>query len=91
VDDEFVLFLRKGKLAMARVPKSKMRRFVLDRKEDVHDTSGTGEVVEGIQFSSGKVVLTWRTKTASIVVFDNAKDMLNVHGHGGKTVIKWID
>ena len=67
------------------------RRFVLNRKEDECRVSGTGLVAEGVQFSSGRCVIAWLTGTPSIDVYESVADVEKVHGHGGKTVIEWID
>ena len=67
------------------------RKFVLYRKEDECHVSGTGAVAEGIQFSSGRCVIAWLTETPSVSLYESVEDVLAVHGHGGKTVIKWID
>ncbi len=67
------------------------RRFLLFRTEDECRVSGTGIVAEGIQFSSGQCVIDWLTETPSVGIYSNLSDLLAVHGHGGKTVVKWID
>lgn len=69
----------------------RMRRFVFERRHDVSKTSGEGVVVEGVQFTDGKVVLKWRTAVSSIVIWDNIESAALIHGHGGDTVIRWID
>ena len=85
-------FLEKaGRLEPADRGPVALRRFVLERTADVHDTSGTGEVVEGVQFSNGKVAMTWRTEVASIVIFDSIEQALAVHGHDGRTTVRWLD
>ncbi len=68
-----------------------LKRFVLNRKEDVAGISGTGIVVEGVQFSNGKVALTWLGEHQSVVFWDNMDDVIATHGHNGKTVVEWID
>lgn len=68
-----------------------MRRFVLVRHEDVSGTSGTGIVAEGVEFSNGQVVLHWTTQLESVAVYANSKVLEQVHGHGGRTKVKWID
>ncbi len=67
------------------------RRFILNRMEDECRVSGTGLVAEGVQFSSGKCVITWLTRTPSVAVYENISDVEAVHGHGGKTEITWVD
>lgn len=68
-----------------------MRRFVLVRTEDVTGTSGTGIVAEGVELSSGHVVLTWLSALQSFAIYDNAKVLERLHGHQGRTRIAWID
>jgi hypothetical protein len=67
------------------------RRFHFERDEDVSGQSGTGRVVEGCQFSNGKVAIDWLTDTSSLSFFDSIEDVEEVHGHGGKTRIVWDD
>lgn len=69
-----------------------MRRFQLYRHEDETGTSGTGVVVEGCQFSSGMVALTWLTGAAtSWCWYPDIMAVEAIHGHGGKTEVRWID
>jgi len=69
-----------------------MRRFVLVRNHDVSGVSGTGVVAEGVVFSDGRVALRWMVNGIhSIVVHQSIEDVITVHGHGGKTVVEWID
>lgn len=70
-----------------------MRRFVLDRLEDVTGISGTGTVAEGIEFTDGIVVMKWiigdfRSISTWIQGIHAVEE---IHGHNGKTVIRWID
>jgi hypothetical protein len=60
---------------------SGMRRFVMDRKEDVSGVSGTGLVLEGVLFSTGVVVIHWLTPPprGSISVFDSIEQFLSIH------------
>ncbi len=68
-----------------------MRRFVLNRTEDETGISGIGIVAEGVQFSRGKVALTWLTQYTLIVFYDGMDQVEAIHGHGGKTRIEWVD
>lgn len=68
-----------------------MRRFVLERKEDVSGTSGTGVVAEGVEFSNGWVNLHWISQLGSMEMCESIKVLMEIHGHEGRTVIKWID
>ncbi len=67
------------------------RRFRLVRHEDETGTSGIGVVVEGVQFTDGTVVLRWLTNTTSIAIYASIDDVIAIHGHGGKTVVVWLD
>lgn len=70
---------------------SRARRFVLDRSEDATGTSGTGIVAEGIEFSNGKVALHWLSHLGAVNVYDSMMVTTTLHGHDGRTVVKWID
>lgn len=67
------------------------RRFVVYRKEDVSGVSGTGYVAEGVKFHDGQIVVSWFGKHRIFECPQGLKTWLKVHGHEGKTVIKWID
>lgn len=68
-----------------------MRRFVLDRSEDLTGVSGTGVVAEGVVFSTGWVALTWLSHTFSLVFYPGIESVYRIHGHDGKTVVVWLD
>lgn len=68
-----------------------MRRFHLERSDDVSGVSGTGVVAEGIEFTDGHCAMRWRTDTASTALYDNAEDLLAIHGHEGRTRMVWLD
>lgn len=67
------------------------RRFVLVRAEDMSGVSGTGIVAEGIAFSTGKVALAWIRPPFAIGIFESVFDLMAVHGHQGKTKVRWVD
>lgn len=73
-----------------KVPNN-MRRFCLKRIEDESGVSGSGYVAEGVEFSDGSCALNWLTHTACHGVYKNIKQLEAVHGHGGKTVVEWLD
>ena len=58
-----------------------MRRFTMGREFDVSGVSGTGIVLEGVQFSTGVVVIHWLTPPprGSISVFDSLEQFLSIH------------
>lgn len=68
-----------------------LRRFVLDRKEDETGVSGTGIVAEGVQFTSGRCALLWLSIYSSMAFYDCIDDLIAIHGHNGKTVVRWLD
>lgn len=68
-----------------------MRRFMLVRSEDISGVSGTGDVAEGVAFSTGKVVIAWMRTPISIDIYDSVDDLLAIHGHNGRTRIRWLD
>ncbi len=76
---------------MIRHDLNKFRRFVLYRYEDESGVSGTGIIAEGVQFSSGECVLTWISDTPSTNIYENIEEITRIHGHHGKTEIRWID
>ena len=68
-----------------------MRRFVLDRKEDVSGVSGLGVVAEGIQFHDGQCAMSWLGRFHTMVIAPNIEELINIHGHDGRTVVVWLD
>lgn len=68
-----------------------MRRFKVKREEDESGVSGIGIVAEGVEFENGKVVIQWLSHKSSIAIYDNVKVFIDIHGHGGKTKVVWID
>jgi hypothetical protein len=68
-----------------------MRLFNLVREEDDSGVSGTGIVAEGVEFSNGRVSLTWlKSHLGMVGNYDNITVVTKVHGHGGKTRVEWI-
>lgn len=74
-----------------KTPDRRGRRFVLDRLVDVSKVSGLGQVAEGIEFSDGSVALRWPGETPCTAVFPAIEAVIRVHGHGGMTVVRWLD
>lgn len=58
---------------------SVMRTFEMSRAADESGVSGTGVVIEGVEFTDGRVAVRWRTATASTVVYDSLDDFLAIH------------
>jgi hypothetical protein len=67
------------------------RRFYLQRNTDVTGASGTGHVADGILWPDGTATLRWKGERASTVHWDRIDDAEAIHGHGGHTVIVWLD
>jgi hypothetical protein len=73
-----------------------MRTFVMRREFDVSGVSGTGTVVEGVQFSTGVVVVHWLTppQRGSISVWDSIDQFLDIHVRphpANRTVLEFDD
>lgn len=70
---------------------TRLRRFVLVRSEDVTGASGTGDVAEGTVFSSGMAVINWLKEPFAMGIYQTVEDVILVHGHEGRTQIRFID
>lgn len=79
-----------------------LRRFELVRTEDNTGVSGTGVVVCGVEYPDGSVHMMWMNEDNDDIDIDvNATAWKNgpngieqvrrVHGHGGRTKIRWLD
>jgi hypothetical protein len=69
-----------------------MRRFQLHRREDVSGVSGTGVVAEGVRFQDGHVAMRWVTgRHHTTTVHASIASVKAIHGHGGRTLVKWLD
>ena len=78
------------------------RRFELVRHEDASGTSGTGIVAVGVEYPDGAVHMQWRNgENADLPIDENgmatkpaptgAEATEVIHGHGGRTELRWID
>jgi len=78
------------------------RRFELVRIEDYSGVSGTGVVATGVEYPDGAVHLQWRNEgnddlntDSNGCAFKPAPDgveaTVEVHGHEGRTEIRWVD
>ena len=61
------------------------------RFEDVSGVSGTGVVAIGVVCFDGSAWMRWTSDEPSSVVFDDWRTIANKHGHGGATVLHWLD
>jgi hypothetical protein len=64
-----------------------MKLFHFYRIEDHSGVSGTGPVVEGVEFTNGWCALRWITKNSSVCFYQSLQEVKAIHGHGGKTEI----
>ena len=67
------------------------RRFVFLRDEDETGVSGTGLVVEGVQYSDNHCDYRWMTEHQTSQSADNLDIIIAIHGHNGRTRIVFID
>lgn len=65
-------------------------RFLLIRDVDETGVSGTGIVAMGFQFPTGRVVIEWLVKPFALGIFSSLQELIEVHGHEGKTWVKFI-
>lgn len=56
-----------------------MRSFTLDRGHDESGVSGTGIILEGVEFSDGRCAGRWMTETSSVVIWDSFEDFWTIH------------
>lgn len=70
-----------------------MKRFHLQRDEDVSGVSGTGVIAEGVLFSDGTAVLRWLGGFPTSVVWHDhgMESIVAVHGHQGRSYVVWLD
>ena len=66
-----------------------MKTFRLLRHEDETGLSGTGYVAEGVQFTDGTVALRWLTDTPTTEILPTLEVVMKLHGHEGKTALRF--
>lgn len=67
-----------------------MMLFELVRNEDPSGVSGLGVIAQGVMYDDETVALRWRGHSPSTAVWDSLEKVLAVHGHGGKTIIRFM-
>lgn len=83
-DLKFVAFTSKGK--------ERLREYYLQRNEDFSGVSGTGVVAEGVIMPSGKCIHEWSNSyVVSHNIYPNIKAVQHIHGHEGRTIVKFVD
>src|SRR5438034_6612988 len=73
---------------------NKPRTFHLNRIKDASGVSGTGIVAVGVEFPSKKCCIEWtstRTGVPGLGIYDNMEGLKAIHGHDGKTEVKFDD
>ena len=85
----------KPKLPTKLAPRG-IETFTICRQNDESGVSGTGVVIEGVQYATGQVVLHWLTPAprGSIAIFESLEDFKRVHVNPhptNKTIITWSD
>lgn len=65
------------------------RTFDLVRLQDATGISGTGTVAEGVVFNDGTTAMRWLTEHRSTTVYESAREVLAIHGHGGATEMRY--
>lgn len=71
-----------------------IRRFFLERAEDLTGVSGTGIIAIGVRLPTGRCVMEWTGKIEqSIVIWSSVEKMLEVVTHQGRndTKLRWLD
>jgi len=67
------------------------RKFVLERNEDVSGMSGTGIVAVGFVLPSGFAIMEWVSLEKSIGFYHSIAQLEKVHGHEGRTIVRFLD
>jgi hypothetical protein len=68
-----------------------VKRFELVRHVDNTGISGTGVVAQGVEFDDGVCVMRWLTEYRSTAVYEHIGDLVEIHGHGGLTIVRYLD
>jgi hypothetical protein len=62
-----------------------VKLFHLYRVSDPSGVSGTGPVVEGVEFTNGWCALRWVTGSSTLCFYPSLAEVEAIHGHGGRT------
>ena len=62
-----------------------IRVYHLVRDEDESGVSGTGTVAEVFEASDGVCIVRWLSNMSSTNIYNNFKQVEQIHGHEGKT------
>jgi hypothetical protein len=64
--------------------------FTLHRYEDVSNVSGPGDVAWGVEWPDGSVAIRWHGEHPSTATWNDIRDVEAIHGHAGKTVVRYV-
>ena len=56
-----------------------MKVFTMTREKDESKVSGTGQVLEGVVFPSGKCVVCWNSEQPSVEIWDSYENFYKIH------------
>ena len=45
--------------------------------------------VHGVEFPDGSTVMKWRFDPCSVAFYSTMDDLVKIHGHGGKTLVRF--
>lgn len=77
-------------ITLPKVP----RPFELHRREDISGNTGPGVVADGCLFPDGSAAMRWRPGVVGVStwqLYDNIDALQKLHGHEGRTVVKFPD
>lgn len=77
------------------IDSSDIKNFWVYRQEDESGVSGTGLVIEGVEFTTGKVVISWLGNFPySVAVYDSFEvfEEIHINSHpDNQTKVVWSD
>jgi hypothetical protein len=76
-----------GKFTSTLKEVPEIRKFHLERHEDVSGLSGVGIVAVGVIYPSGMCVMEWCTPIKSVGHYNSIADLEALHGHEGRTKV----
>ena len=66
-----------------------LRKFHVERDEDVSGLSGTGIVAVGVMYPTGRCIMEWTTPIKSLTEYHSIAELEALHGHEGRTRVVW--
>jgi len=67
------------------------KRFQLVRSKDISGVSGVGVVAVGCVFPDHSAVVMWLSEVHSKIIYNSISEVEKIHGHGGATMLRYID